>query len=153
MVFAVETLEEDLVVASVDVEPLPPRVPRPRADPLPRPPRCVMPPRADPPREADLVTAGVGAEPRPPQDKPRPRTKPPCGAVPDRTEPADDKPSGGAGPGDDPEEDASLTATGGVTDSPRWGRAIFLGRTTRSSRRLLAGVDSAGASPRSRLVS
>ena len=67
MVFAVDTLEADLVVAGVNVEPRPPRVPRPRADPLPRLPRCVMPPRADPPREADLVTASVGAEPCPPR--------------------------------------------------------------------------------------
>ena len=62
--FAVGNLEADLVVAGVDVEPHPPRVPRPRADPLLRPPRCVTPPRADPPREADLVNAGVRAESR-----------------------------------------------------------------------------------------
>ena len=113
--FAVGTLEADLVVAGVDVEPCPPRVPRPRADPLPRPPRCVMPPRADQPREADLVIAGVGAEPRPPRDEPRPRTEPPCCAVPGGAEPAGDEPSGGAGQGDDPGESALLTGTGGLS--------------------------------------
>ena len=139
------------MVAGVDVEPRPPRVPRPRADPLPRPPRCVMPPRADPPRKADLVTAGVGEEPRPPRDEPRPRTEPSCGAVPDGAEPAGDEPSGGAGPGDDPGEDAPLTGTWGLT--PPGGAGLSSsGVSPEVPGASLAGVDPAGASPRSRLV-
>ena len=151
MVFAVGTLEADLVVAGVDVEPRPPRVPRPRADPLPCPPRCVMPSRTDPPREADLVTAGVGAGPRSPRDEPRPRTEPPCGAVPDGAEPAGGEPSGGAGPGDDPGKDASLTGTEGLTP-PGGAELLSSGVPPEVPGASLAGVDPTSASPRSRLV-
>ena len=156
MTFAVCTLEADLVVAGVGVEPRSPRVPRPRADPLPRPPRCVMPPRAGSPREADLVTAGVGAEARPPRDEPHPRTEPPCGAVLDGAEPAGDEPSGGAGPGDDPGEDdpgedASLTGTRRLTP-PGVAELSSSGVPSEVPGASLAGVDPAGARPRSRLV-
>ena len=151
MVFAVGTLEANLVVAGVDVEPRPPRVPRPRADPLPSLSRCVKPLHADPPRHEDLVTAGVGAGLRPPRDKPRPRTEPSCGAVPDKAEPAGDEPRGGARPGDDPEEDAPLTGTEGLTPSGGAGLSSS-GVPQEVPGAWLAGVDPAGASPRSRLV-
>ena len=151
MVFAVNTLEADLVVAGVDVEPRPPRVPRARADPLPRPPHCVMHPRAHSPPEAYLVTAGVGAEPRPPRDEPRPRTQPPCGAVPDGAEPAGDEPGRDARPGDDTGEDASLTGTGGLT--PPGGAGLSSsGVPPEVPGASLAGVDPASANPRPRLV-
>ena len=92
-----------------------------------------------------------GVETRQPRDEPRPRTEPLCGTVSDGAELAGGGPSGGAGPGDDPGEDTSLNGTWGLT-SPGGAGLSSSGVPPEVPGALLAGVDPAGASPRSRLV-